>query len=441
VVKVKVCIIGAGLTGISAARNLPQGSYIVFEKEHDIGGLCGSEVVNNFYFDYAPHAFFTSNQEILRLVKETLKTNIKEHIRRAYIYTYGKYVEYPLEVNLRKLPRDVAIECLIGVIKASTTPKQNPRNFREWMYAAYGEGIARHYLEPYNRKLWKYSLEDMSADWVIGRVPTPSIDDVIKGAFKSVKKRFGGNWLFYYPKVGGIKALVKALASDVKPVICNAEVTKIKILNGALKVCIRRGDIVKEYVFDKVINTSPLPDLVDYLEDVPSNVYKAAKELKHNKLITIGLGYKSHKNIRYHWVYYPEERYPFNRVSYPVNFSRYTVPKGYSSILVELTVESQKEMRSEEIVEEVEQKLKDARAIPEDVKIMVRFIKNIKYAYVIYDLSYKDKVRLVKEYLRERGIITAGRYGEWAYMNMDHAIQAGERAAQELINEVEKRKT
>ena len=64
----------------------------------------------------------------------------------------------------------------------------------------------------------------------------------------------------------------------------------------------------------------------------------------------------------------------------------------------------------------------------------------MKYAYVIYDLDYKKKINTIKDYLREKGIITAGRYGEWAYLNMDHAIQAGERAAQTLINMREKRK-
>ena len=436
---VKICIIGAGLTGVSAAKNLPKGSYMVFEKEYDVGGLCGSEYINGFYFDYAPHAFFTSHVKILENVLKALKNNVKKNLRRAYIYTHGKYVEYPLEVNLRMLPRDIAIECLIGVIKALAS-RTTPKNLKEWMYATYGEGIVRHYLEPYNRKLWKYDLEYMSADWVINRVPMPSIEDVVKGAFRKTGKRFGGNWCFYYPKKGGIKALVKALARDVKPIICNAEIIGIKPLNSCLRIRIRKDGKLKEMYFDKVINTAPLPDLVDSLNDTPSDVHKAAKDLKYNKLVTIGIGFKSRKDVKPHWIYYPEEKYPFNRVSYPVNFSKYTVPKGYSSLLAELTVESWREVYLEEEVEKVEQKLREAGAIPEDAQIITRFCKTMKYAYVIYDLDYKKKINTIKDYLREKGIITAGRYGEWAYLNMDHAIQAGERAAQTLINMREKRK-
>ena len=35
---------------------------------------------------------------------------------------------------------------------------------------AFGAGIARHFLLPYNRKLWKTDLREMSADWAGERV-------------------------------------------------------------------------------------------------------------------------------------------------------------------------------------------------------------------------------------------------------------------------------
>lgn len=429
----RTCIIGAGLAGLSAAKTLPSGSYVVLEKEKDVGGLCGSECVNGFYFDYAPHVFFTSDSNLLKAVCAMMKGNLVKRRRRAYIYIDGRHVEYPFEVNIRKLPKQMAVDCLTGFVKATNTGG-NPRSFKEWIYIAYGEGIARHYLEPYNKKLWKYDLEDISVDWVAGRVPTPSVEEVIEGAFRRVDRPFGGNSVFFYPRRGGMGALPKALSRKVSPILLEAKVTEIRLVKDGLRVSYERKGKCKRASFKNLINTSPLPELVNMLHDVPSDVAKAASELKFNSLVSIGFGLKDRSRVRRHWVYYPEENYPFNRVSYPGNFSRFTVPQGCYSVLAEVTFKKGEERDLDDLAYEVEYKLREVGAIGREAKIVAKFVKFMKYAYVIHDLKFERRISIVRGYLDEIGVITAGRYGEWGYLNMDKAMLSGEKAARRLLS-------
>jgi protoporphyrinogen oxidase len=52
---------------------------------------------------------------------------------------------------------------------------------------------------------------------------------------------------------------------------------------------------------------------------------------------------------------------------------------------------------------------------------------------VIYDLDHARNVALIREWLAGFRISTAGRFGEWQYLNMDHAMRSGRDAAREIL--------
>ena len=41
-----------------------------------------------------------------------------------------------------------------------------PRNFKEWILAMCGRGIARHFMVPYNRKIWTVDPSEMAYQWI-----------------------------------------------------------------------------------------------------------------------------------------------------------------------------------------------------------------------------------------------------------------------------------
>jgi UDP-galactopyranose mutase len=56
-------------------------------------------------------------------------------------------------------------------------------------------------------------------------------------------------------------------------------------------------------------------------------------------------------------------------------------------------------------------------------------------AYVIYDLQHRRSVDLIKDYMESHDIYPCGRFGDWEYLNMDHAILSGKRVAETLMKQ------
>ena len=65
-------------------------------------------------------------------------------------------------------------------------------------------------------------------------------------------------------------------------------------------------------------------------------------------------------------------------------------------------------------------------------EIRVTDVRDIKYAYVVFDSHSETAVPAIMEYLGGLGISSIGRYGAWEYSSMEDAILEGRRAAESL---------
>jgi protoporphyrinogen oxidase len=64
---------------------------------------------------------------------------------------------------------------------------------------------------------------------------------------------------------------------------------------------------------------------------------------------------------------------------------------------------------------------------PEQVRFATK--RTIEHAYVIYDHAYYEAVDTVQAFLKERDILSTGRYGGWNYSSMEDALLFGRDAA------------
>ena len=414
-----ITIVGAGLAGLSAAYHLKK-KYTLLEKESTVGGLCRSTNINGYIFDYAPHILFTRDPYTRDLFQSLLGDNLLTHTRRAYIYMKDTYVKYPFEANLYPLPEKIKIECIQGV---KTKPSLEPKNFKEWIHATMGTGIAKHYMTPYNEKIWKYPLEKMNTEWIAGRVPSPSVEEMQRGATAPQPMDYGPNAGFWYPKHGGIGALAESLAEKLS-VRLGAEATWFNPSPNGVETLYVEDDVEKSLKSDKVLSSLPLPEIVSMMDDVPDEVQTAADNLVYNSLVCVMIGVNRPEIIDKHWLYFPEKDLIFNRISFPMNFSHHTTPAGKSSILVEVTYRD-KIIDLDETKKRVLMDLVKAKIIKENDEIEICTGIDFKYAYVIYDLDHRKKVKLIHEYLIAHNIVPIGRFGEWEYYNMDKAIISG----------------
>lgn len=417
-------ILGAGLAGLSTAYHLEQEEYVIFEKDAEPGGLCKSFIKKGYTFDFAPHIFFTKDEYVRSLVENLLENNLVTKIRKAFIYIYGKYVEYPFEANLSELPKNVIEECILSAIEAKENPKEY-HNFYEWIENVLGKGVAKHYMVPYNEKIWKYDLRKMDFKFVEGRVPSPDIKEMVKGALGTQDKAFGPNATFSYPINGGIGAIPKAFLPYVKNLKCNTAVNNIKIKQNEIVVTVNENKKQKLYKFDKIFSSLPLPDLIKMLDDVPEEIIKTCSKLIYNSLFFAAIGVDRSEISDKHWLYFPEKDYIFHRLSFPMNLSENTVPANKSSIIVEVTFPKDQSIDSEETKEQIRLGLIKADILNEEDTLEVFHTGIVKYAYVIYDLNHRKNVSKIHDYLIANNIIPVGRFSQWEYINMDKTILNG----------------
>ncbi|MDD5129947.1 MAG: FAD-dependent oxidoreductase, partial [Candidatus Omnitrophica bacterium] len=288
--KKRILILGAGLAGLSVAWHLQKRGFDcqVFEQGLSAGGLCRSRKIGGFIFDCDGHLLHFKRRYAFDLVKNLLGNNLAKHQRSAWIYSSGRFTHYPFQANLYGLPKPVIQDCLLGFIQAynHNYKKTGSRySFYDWIMRTFGNGIARHFMIPYNTKFWTYPPRELTCEWLDGFIPAPSLKEVIDGTIEPNKRQFGYNSTFWYPKQGGIDQLPLALAGQIKNIHTVCRVSRIDLLKK--QISFSSGGNAR---FDLLISTIPLPEMPDLIESLPKQLKDAFQKLKWNSVYNLNLG-------------------------------------------------------------------------------------------------------------------------------------------------------
>jgi len=425
-----ILIIGAGLAGLSTAYHLGDRSYRVIEKEKEAGGLCRSYKKDGFTFDMTGHLLHFRQAAIKALVEGLLDGRLEKHVRRSFIYSHRTYTEYPFQVNTYGLPAEVVRECLMGFIDTLTKPaatRPADRSFKDWILDNMGEGIARHFMVPFNEKLWQVSLDELTSDWVSWLVPKPNLKDVINGALGIKDKAFGYNPTFLYPAQGGISVLPRAFLPGVRAIAYGCEL--IEVETKRRRVTFSDGR-VEEY--ETLVSTIPVPELVRRCTDLPKATREAAGGLRCASVYNVNLGVARAKVSDKHWIYFPEPEFPFYRVGFPMNFSPSLGPPGCSSLYVEVSHQPTHAVPEAALIQRIRDGLERAGIFQPDDELVVADVKDIRYAYVLFDKHRARALPAILEELARRGIHSIGRYGRWEHTSMEDAMAQGKQLAEQL---------
>jgi protoporphyrinogen oxidase len=429
-----ILIVGAGLAGLSTAYHLQGLPFKIVEREQEVGGLCRSYQKDGFTFDYTGHLLHFRQAAIKALVESLLPGKLQRHARRSYIFSHETYTEYPFQVNTHGLPPEIVRECLLGFIAtltngASGPPPESP-SFKEWILSSLGEGIAKHFMVPFNEKLWQVPLDELTSEWVSWLVPKPDLKDVVNGALGIKDKAFGYNPSFLYPVSGGIRALPEAFLPYAGKVACGTEL--IEVHSARRKALFRDANGERTEGYERLVSTIPLPELVRRCVDLPRAVRGAAAELRWVSVHNVNLGVAREQVSDKHWIYFPEHRYPFYRAGFPMNFSPALGRPGCSSLYVEISHCPSVQRPEEELIGMVRRGLEDAGILRPNDELVLADVKDIDYAYVLFDKRRAGAVPHILSELERRGISSIGRYGLWEHTSMEDAIAQGQRLAERL---------
>jgi len=431
-----IVIVGAGLAGLSTAYHLSGLPYRIYEREQDVGGLCRSYRKDGFTFDYTGHLLHFRQAEIKALVERLLAGRLQQHGRKSFIYSHQTYTEYPFQVNTFGLPPEVIRECLMGFIATLTQPVASiapkDRSFKQWILDNLGDGMAKHFMVPFNEKLWQVSLDELTSDWVSWLVPKPELKDVINGALGIKDKAFGYNPSFLYPANDGIRVLPESFLSGIDQVERDCELIEVDTKRRrALFHDRRRGESRTEH-YESLVSTIPVPELVRRCPDFPQRLKEAAAGLRWVSVYNVNLGVSREQVSDKHWIYFPESGYPFYRVGFPMNFSPSLGRSGCSSMYVEISHRPAEQRAPEQLIEQARSGLEQAGILRPDDDLVVADVKDLRYAYVYFDRHRAKAIPAILAELERRGIHSIGRYGRWEHTSMEDAIGQGKRLAEQL---------
>jgi len=419
-------ILGGGLSGLSACYH---GNGIIYEKLNETGGQAKSHVESEFTFDEGIHVMHTKNQYILDLMEE-LDVGMDVRERNAWIVSHNSITRYPFQANTYGLPVEIVKDCVLGFVENRFTNKEDIKNYEDWLYFMFGEGIANHFMIPYCQKFWGVAAKDLTTDWVNVRHPKPSVEEVVAGSLMDQSKGFGINAVYRYPKLNGYGNIGKCLANKCKDrIITGMKATQINVQKREIKF--NNENFIP---YNKILSSLPLPELIKIIPDAPEEVRDAVSKLRTNSMFVVNIGVNRETVSEKNWIYYLEKEYPFVRVSFPSNQSDNVAPAGMSSISAEIAYGNENPLSKDrsKISDDVISKLIEIDILKEEDEIVYLKTVDIKYAYVIFDKNRTTATKIVHDYLSKFDIIPFGRYGLWKYLWSDEAILSGKKAAEKL---------
>lgn len=426
-IKKTVVIIGAGPAGLSTGFHLKKqgfNDFLILEKKSYPGGLAASfKDKKGFIWDVGGHIIHEKNQEFVNFAKEILNNQLYQHKRKAFIYFKKHLIPYPFQNNIAFLPEKYKKECLRSLLKTNSL-KLTPRNFHSWILANFGEGIAKYFMVPQNKKSWQYSLKKISTVWLKKRVSLPPLEAIKKECQKKYPKEisWGSHKEFYYPKKAGIGSLWKKAAELLKAhVLFNNIVKKVDLPEKLIFV----GG--KKIVFKHLISTIPLNELIK-ISNAPEKVKNLALHLEHNSGLIIGLGFdKKPIDNNWHWIYFPNKTFTFFRLIFLSNLSKNTIPKpNFSSFLAEISWRKRR-LDKAKIIAQTSKQIGKLFFKNENIKPVSIFSLFVPYYYPIPTLNRDKSLKEIDKFLKKQQVYSLGRFGSWQYEkgNMDDCFEQG----------------
>ena len=181
-------ILGAGISGLACGcaylRN-NNTDFLILEKSEKPGGLCKSFKVDGFYFDYTGHLLHSLNPQIQEFICNYLNINLNKFERIAEIYFRKQFIKYPFQFNISALPKKLFEQCLNDYINAINSKNLEIKsteydNYKNWLLAEFGRQICNLFMFPYNKKLWRRDLEEITTDWIKSYIPRLKAADLKK---------------------------------------------------------------------------------------------------------------------------------------------------------------------------------------------------------------------------------------------------------------------
>jgi len=438
----KFLIVGAGPTGLGAARHLldlGERDFLILEASERPGGLASSyRDANGFTWDLGSHLFFSHYEKMDQCLESAFPNDEwLRHERSTWIWTGDRFVPYPFQLNLHRLPGAEKWECVRGLLDASRCRDGTAGSFHDWILTTFGKGIAEHFMLPYNEKMWGHPLEEMSSQWIRERVAVPDLEEVLRSVcLEEDSISWGPNATFRYPRQGGTGAVWTAVANTLPRELIRFGERVVRVDANRRIVWTESGST---RAYEHLITTMPVDKLTTILE--ATLPIRQSQTLAHTTTHVIGIGMEGlcPETLRDKlWIYYPDGSVPFYRVTIISNLSPGNTPRPGNtwSLMVEVSESQFRPLPAGDLVQNVIEAFESVGIIGVNDRIISRWHKKVPHGYPVPTLERDDILNQILPVLQDRGIYSRGRFGAWKYEvgNQDHSFMQGVEAVQHIVH-------
>ena len=409
-----IAVIGAGMSGLAIANMLKDAGndVIVFEKDSRPGGMMKCDIIKGCLFHRTGgHVFNTKREDVLEWFWKHFnveKEFIKASRNSSVVFEGMDNVPYPIENHMYCFEDHIQKKFIADLLKIARGGKIKPQNFDEFLLQRFGKTLYNLYFQPYNYKVWRRDLTQVPLSWLSGKLPMPTVEEMIFNNMNHIEECQFVHSSFYYPIKGGSQFLADRLSAGLK-IIYNKEIFRITMCESKW--------LVEGMEFDRVIFSGNIKYLPSLLAGA-TNLYgfiKSIDELESHG--TTSVFCKIDKNP-FSWMYLPDKKYDAHRIICTGNFSN----SNNSSGIMTGTVEFTDYISKDEILENLSR-------MPYNPRYIIHHYE--KYTYPIQKADTRGMIKELKNMLEPLGFYLLGRFAEWEYYNMDVAIGA----SMDLMNE------
>ncbi|KIW53107.1 hypothetical protein PV05_08703 [Exophiala xenobiotica] len=469
-ISVDVLVIGAGPTGLGAAKRLNQingPSWLIVDSNEIPGGLASTDVTKEgFLYDVGGHVIFSHYKYFDDCIDEALpkEDDWYTHQRISYVRCKGRWVPYPFQNNISMLDKEDQVKCMDGLIDAALEARvanTKPQDFDEWILRNQGVGVADLFMRPYNFKVWAVPTTKMQCQWLGERVAAPNLKAVTKNV---ILQKTAGNWgpnaTFRFPARDGTGGIWIAVANTIpKEKKRFGKKGTVKKVNADKKQVLMEDGTTIHY--QRLVSTMAVDALADAMED--QKLVDLSKGLFYSSTHVIGVGVRGSRPERIGdkcWLYFPEDNCPFYRATIFSNYSPYNQPQKdaklptlqlangsrrqsmqakegpYWSIMLEVSESSMKPVNQETLLKECIQGLVNTEMLKPDDEIVSTYVRRFDHGYPTPTLEREGVLKQLLPALQEKGIWSRGRFGSWRYEvgNQDHSFMLGVEAVDNIVN-------
>lgn len=444
--KPHLVIIGAGPTGLGAAwrcLELDYDNWTLIDGAPRAGGLASSVVdENGFVWDMGGHVIFSHYDYFDQLLAFVMGDEWVEHVREAWVWMRERFIPYPLQNNIWRLPTDDLSACLDGLTAEDRTDPARVNNFEDWILCQFGKGLADVFFLPYNYKVWAYHPKKLDTCWMQERVATIDLERILQNiAMKKDDLGWGPNSRFRFPLRGGTGEIWRRLAAilpEEKTIMHNPVV---EIDENEKTVRLSDGTSVG---YDELISTMPLDVLLQRLKHGHAMQKEFQHRLSYSSTNIVGIGIRGTvpEQLRTKcWMYFPETDIPFYRATVFSNYSPNNVPDPLNnwSLMCEVSESSDKKVDHAALRDDVVSSLRRTGLLPKDAEVISLYQTRLDHGYPTPFLGRDSVLKPLNQALEYKSIYSRGRFGAWKYevSNQDHSLMQGVELVDRLLLDLE----